>query len=235
MRVVLSVLVIAAIGSGRSAARDCEQPVPTQDEAAARAFLADVQRLVARDDRSAVAALIRYPILIASGTVQIPVADAAALVERYDVVFSPALRDAPRGRRSLFRDAARQPTPRWLRVVHSLLRAAQSSQNASPAHFASLASRSRWASFPMQQVAKRMAAQLLPHARAGRPNGSPSAAARFCCASSTRRGARRSTHGRRKACDGGPDGSTPAPTTGLICRAALPAPIPLLVTSSSFL
>jgi hypothetical protein len=86
----LPLLLIAVLHPGSLVAG--ERAGAPQEDTAARAFLADLQRLVLRDDRRAVAGLIRYPILVASGTVQIPFADAAALVERYDLVFSPALK-----------------------------------------------------------------------------------------------------------------------------------------------
>jgi hypothetical protein len=62
------------------------------DERAAASFLEELQRSVARDDRAAVAALVRYPLTVLAGTVRIPIADAAALMQNYDVVFSPELR-----------------------------------------------------------------------------------------------------------------------------------------------
>jgi hypothetical protein len=65
---------------------------PGVDERSAAMFLRDLQRGVARDDRAAVAALIRYPLTIQAGGVRIPMADTAALLQGYDVVFSPALK-----------------------------------------------------------------------------------------------------------------------------------------------
>ena len=59
-------------------------------------LLSDLQQAVARDDREAVAALIRYPIVVTAGEVRIPIANAAALVDGYDAVFTPELKEAIR-------------------------------------------------------------------------------------------------------------------------------------------
>src|SRR3954466_4534942 len=60
----------------------------------AEALLAELQRAIARDDRQAVAALIRYPITVATMGVRIPIRDAAALVQSYEAVFTPELKAA---------------------------------------------------------------------------------------------------------------------------------------------
>lgn len=57
---------------------------------------AALQQAIARDDRGAVSALIRYPIVVTSGDVRIPIADAAALAQSYDAVFTPELKAAIR-------------------------------------------------------------------------------------------------------------------------------------------
>ena len=62
------------------------------DERLVAPFLRQLQRAVARDDRQAVAERIQYPLIVFAGGVRIPIADAAALVQTYDVVFSPALK-----------------------------------------------------------------------------------------------------------------------------------------------
>jgi hypothetical protein len=64
---------------------------PTAD-----ALLAELQRAVARDDRPAVAAMIRYPITIAASGMRIPITDSAALVRSYDAVFTPEIKAAIR-------------------------------------------------------------------------------------------------------------------------------------------
>jgi hypothetical protein len=66
----------------------------SDDARAASAFLAALQNAVRRDDRTAVAAMIQYPILVNTGTLRIPFAEPAALAERYDLIFSPALKAA---------------------------------------------------------------------------------------------------------------------------------------------
>jgi hypothetical protein len=60
----------------------------------AEALLAELQRAVARDDRQAVAALIRYPITIAVAGMRIPIRDSAALVQTYEAVFTPEIKAA---------------------------------------------------------------------------------------------------------------------------------------------
>jgi hypothetical protein len=55
-------------------------------------FLRDLQRAVARDDRAAVSALVQYPLTVFAGGIRIPIVDAEALRQNYDVVFSPALK-----------------------------------------------------------------------------------------------------------------------------------------------
>jgi len=62
----------------------------------ADALLAELQRAVARDDRQAVAAMIRYPITIAVAGMRIPMQDSAALVQSYDAVFTPEIKAAIR-------------------------------------------------------------------------------------------------------------------------------------------
>ena len=65
---------------------------PGVDERSAAMFVGELQRAVARDDRAGVAALIRYPLTVQAGGIRIPMADTAALVQSYDLVFSPALK-----------------------------------------------------------------------------------------------------------------------------------------------
>ena len=62
------------------------------DDRTAAMFLRELQRGVARDDRAAVSALIQYPLIVSAGGVRIPMIDAAALTQSYDVVFTPALK-----------------------------------------------------------------------------------------------------------------------------------------------
>lgn len=63
------------------------------DDVSVQRFLRDLQQSVARDDREAVARLMRYPLGVWAAGVRIPVPDSAALLENYDAVFSPALKD----------------------------------------------------------------------------------------------------------------------------------------------
>jgi len=57
-------------------------------------FLTQLQRASHANDRNAIAALIRYPITISLGGLRVPFADAPSFLERYDDIFSTALRDA---------------------------------------------------------------------------------------------------------------------------------------------
>ena len=62
------------------------------DERLAEMFVRELQRAVARDDRAAVSALIQYPLTVFAGGLRIPIPDTAALLQSYDVIFSPALK-----------------------------------------------------------------------------------------------------------------------------------------------
>ena len=79
---------------------------PAIDADSVAAFVRDLQREVARDDRAAVAARIQYPLTVFAGGVRIPIRDAPALLQNYDLVFAPALKaliaeaTMPAGRRS---------------------------------------------------------------------------------------------------------------------------------------
>jgi hypothetical protein len=62
------------------------------NEGAVVQFVRELQRNVARDDRQAIAAHVRYPLTVFVGGVRIPIASATALIEQYDMVFTPALK-----------------------------------------------------------------------------------------------------------------------------------------------
>jgi hypothetical protein len=62
------------------------------DERLVARFLRELQRALARDDRQAVAAQVQYPLIVLAGGIRIPIADAAALIQTYDLVFSPVLK-----------------------------------------------------------------------------------------------------------------------------------------------
>jgi hypothetical protein len=64
------------------------------DSRQADAFLSQLQRATQAGDRNAVAAMIRYPIIIGIGGLRVPFTDAAGLLARYDDIFTPALGDA---------------------------------------------------------------------------------------------------------------------------------------------
>ena len=56
-------------------------------------FLAELQRAVQADDRRAIAGMLHYPITISIAGLRVPFADAATLLDRYDDIFNPPLRD----------------------------------------------------------------------------------------------------------------------------------------------
>lgn len=62
------------------------------DDKAAQ-FLAALQRAAAGTDRAALAALVRFPIVVDVGSgIRVPIADATALAQQHDAVFTPAWR-----------------------------------------------------------------------------------------------------------------------------------------------
>ena len=67
---------------------------PVSDPAGINAFLTQLQRASEANDRPTIAAMIRYPITISIGGLRVPVADAAAFLQRYDDVVTPALRQS---------------------------------------------------------------------------------------------------------------------------------------------
>jgi hypothetical protein len=67
-------------------------PTRVLDERPAAEFVRELQRAVAQDDRAAVSALIQYPLTVFAGGLRIPIPDTAALLQSYDVIFSPALK-----------------------------------------------------------------------------------------------------------------------------------------------
>ena len=67
---------------------------PDNDSRQIDALLAQLQRASQAGERNAVAAMIRYPIIVGVGGLRVPFTDAAGLLARYDDIFTPALRDA---------------------------------------------------------------------------------------------------------------------------------------------
>ena len=58
------------------------------------AFLGELVRAMDRGERAAVAAIVRFPMVVSIGGLRVPFQDAATLLGRYDDVFTPELRDA---------------------------------------------------------------------------------------------------------------------------------------------
>jgi hypothetical protein len=63
-------------------------------QSSAETFLGELQTALRNGDRTAVAARIQYPITVRIGGLRVPFDDAADLLERYDDIFTPALRAA---------------------------------------------------------------------------------------------------------------------------------------------
>ena len=57
-------------------------------------FLSQLQAAVRRDDRAAVASLVKFPIIVSMAGVRMPFPNAAALLERYDDIFTSEMRGA---------------------------------------------------------------------------------------------------------------------------------------------
>ena len=57
-------------------------------------FVVQLRRAVQTDNRAAVVDAMRYPITIAIGGLRLPFKDAASVLERYDDIFTPALRES---------------------------------------------------------------------------------------------------------------------------------------------
>ena len=55
-------------------------------------FVASLQQAVARNNRTAVAGMVRYPIEVTAGGLLIPISDAAMFLKIYDTVMNPAVR-----------------------------------------------------------------------------------------------------------------------------------------------
>jgi hypothetical protein len=57
-------------------------------------FLAELNRALEGNDRAAVAALVEYPVTVSVGGVRVPFQSPAAIVERFDDIFTPEFRAA---------------------------------------------------------------------------------------------------------------------------------------------
>ena len=57
-------------------------------------FLAQLRRAAQAGDRAAVAGMIRFPITVGVAGLRVPFKDAPAFLERYDDIFTPALRES---------------------------------------------------------------------------------------------------------------------------------------------
>jgi hypothetical protein len=82
-----AVVALGTFGAGQAT------PVSPPRASAPQAFLSQLQRAVAADDRRAVAALVQYPVTVLVSGLQVPISDAAAFVKIYDVVFTPDLQE----------------------------------------------------------------------------------------------------------------------------------------------
>jgi len=57
-----------------------------------QAFITSLQQAVSRNDRNAVAGMVRYPLEVRAGNLQIPVSDAAAFIKLYDSLITPGIK-----------------------------------------------------------------------------------------------------------------------------------------------
>ena len=64
------------------------------DDRAAAAFLNTLRQAVSRGDRDGVARVIEFPLTVFVGSLRVPIENRAALVERFDLVFTPELQAA---------------------------------------------------------------------------------------------------------------------------------------------
>jgi len=81
--------VLASILATQAKKQSSSAPAPQLD-----AFLLELQRAIAADERDAVAAMMRYPITMSIGGLRVPFGDTASVLDRYDDIFNPPLRDA---------------------------------------------------------------------------------------------------------------------------------------------
>jgi hypothetical protein len=83
MRVLIIVATVFALSTAALAQPDLD------------AFTAELRRAAQADDRNAVAAMIRYPLVVTIGDgLRVPIADSATFLARYDDIFTPEVRDA---------------------------------------------------------------------------------------------------------------------------------------------
>jgi hypothetical protein len=87
--VALAILVLVSADLPRAHTQN-----PSNDSRQLNPLLAELQRASKAGDRHAIAAMIRYPIIIRIGGLRVPFTDAAGFLARYDDIFTPALRDA---------------------------------------------------------------------------------------------------------------------------------------------
>ena len=76
-----------------TAAPDANQPAgqPAAGPSMAQ-FITALQQAVSRNDRQAVAGMVRYPLEVRAGTLQIPVADASAFVKLYESLITSGVK-----------------------------------------------------------------------------------------------------------------------------------------------
>jgi hypothetical protein len=80
-----------ALAGGRGDAQSAYE-APGLSDRQIGSFVAGLQRAVSRDDRRAVAAMVRYPMTVFVARLRVPVGSADEMVERYDAVFTSELK-----------------------------------------------------------------------------------------------------------------------------------------------
>jgi len=83
--VLLPLLLILGVVSPAAA-----QPAEPNDTL--RRFVAELRQASAREDREALARLMRYPLQVTAGAVQIPVRNAASFVELFQTIMTPEMK-----------------------------------------------------------------------------------------------------------------------------------------------
>src|SRR5687767_103425 len=89
---LLAVCVICPAGAGRLGLNAQSAEPTAGSDRRAEAFARRLVQALARRDRTAVAAMVRYPAMVLAGGFNIPVLDRATALHLYDLVFTAELR-----------------------------------------------------------------------------------------------------------------------------------------------
>ena len=95
--VLLLTLFLPVFGSGHWGLSPSPFVSAMAQEQSLGQFVASLQQAVTRNNRAAVAGMVRYPIEVTAGGLQIPISDAAMFLKIYDTVMNPSVRQAVTG------------------------------------------------------------------------------------------------------------------------------------------